>query len=107
MGNRRGRRGAGPQRRHRECPAHGVDSDVAADCHRPVAVTLENLRRRVSPPPAPSGGGSPQQWQQVETFLGLTLPEDYKGLVDAFGSGQFDDFITLFTPFARDPYANL
>jgi SUKH superfamily protein len=71
-------------------------------------MTLERLRRLVAPPsPAPRGGGSPEQWRQVEAFLGLVLPQDYKALVDTFGCGQFVNFITVFTPFAHDESANL
>jgi hypothetical protein len=70
-------------------------------------VTLEHLRHVASPPSVPSGVRSLQQWQQVEACFGIKLPEDYNVLVNTIGPGQFAEFITIFTPFARNVYANL
>jgi hypothetical protein len=58
--------------------------------------------------PAPSAGRiEPRQWQAVEDALQLELPDDYKDVVEAYGSGKFANFLTIFTPFTTNGYLNL
>jgi hypothetical protein len=70
-------------------------------------VSLSDLSQRVPPPPRPVGTGSPPEWQAVEAKLGLELPDDYKQMVGTYGLGRFADFLTIFTPFAKNEYVNL
>lgn len=37
-------------------------------------------------------------WSQVESGLGVALPEDYKQLIDRYGAGSVADFIHVFHP---------
>jgi hypothetical protein len=60
------------------------------------------------PPPAhPQETGTPKTWEKLEARLGIALPSDYKALIDAFGTGTFADFITVFNPFAQNESLNL
>lgn len=58
----------------------------------------------VPPPPVPVDAHG--DWVTVEAALGLRLPADYKALVGAYGSGEFDE-VSLLTPFAPNDSANL
>lgn len=40
-------------------------------------------------------------WAAVQERLGTPLPNDYKQLVEIFGYGAFDSFLTLYVPAAR------
>ncbi|MFD3535824.1 histone-like nucleoid-structuring protein Lsr2 [Streptomyces sp. NPDC058664] len=51
-------------------------------------------------PPAPD-------WPRVEDTLGTGLPEDYKGLVAAYGPGQFCDFLSLYQPCSSHEWLDL
>jgi hypothetical protein len=37
-------------------------------------------------------------WGVVEAGLGTPLPADYKALIETYGPGTFDDFLTVFQP---------
>ncbi|WP_161602071.1 SMI1/KNR4 family protein [Tautonia marina] len=43
----------------------------------------------------------------VETRLALELPNDYKRLVCAYGSGSWKGFLWVLNPFSPNPYLNL
>jgi hypothetical protein len=69
---------------------------------------LERLRALVPPPAEPvETGGAEPDWQAVEAKLGTALPDDYKAFTQAYGSGKFDDFLWLFSPFAPPGPGNL
>jgi hypothetical protein len=68
---------------------------------------LDRLRRLAPPPEMPLEPGHPARWPAVEATLGTTLPDDYKEFVTAYGTGTFDDFLSVFTPFAVDSDGNL
>lgn len=38
------------------------------------------------------------RWADVEKSIGLTLPDDYKELVESFSSGYFQDFVQIIRP---------
>ncbi|MBR7827938.1 SMI1/KNR4 family protein [Actinospica sp. MGRD01-02] len=62
---------------------------------------FDELTRLVPPPAAPVDARG--DWHSVEAELGLALPADFKQLIEAYGLGQFVDFITPLTPFgSRD-----
>jgi hypothetical protein len=68
-------------------------------------MTIDRLSS-LAPPPAGTTI-DPDRWQAVENALHLQLPADYKELVEQYGSGRFANFLTIFTPFARNGYLNL
>ncbi|MBA3947648.1 MAG: SMI1/KNR4 family protein [Herpetosiphonaceae bacterium] len=70
-------------------------------------MSLDALKQRVAPPVAPLETGSPEQWAAAEAQLGVQFPDDYKALVDTYGTGGFNDFLYVFNPFARNQYRNL
>jgi SMI1/KNR4 family protein SUKH-1 len=69
---------------------------------------LERLRALAPPPDEPvETGGEAPDWKAVEAELGTPLPDDYKALTQVYGSGKFDDFLWLFSPFAPEGPGNL
>jgi SMI1-KNR4 cell-wall len=61
--------------------------------------TIDDLVRLVPPPEAPVDATG--DWEQVETDLGLELPSDFKTLIQRYGRGQFESFITPLMPFGK------
>jgi hypothetical protein len=48
--------------------------------------------------PPRRGPRSDVDWPGVESVLGFRLPADYKTVIETYGPGQFDHFITLYQP---------
>ena len=69
-------------------------------------MSLEHLKSLVPPPPLPREGGTKELWKQVESELGLVFPVDFRNLLDAYGTGIFDDFLWLNNPFAKNMNLN-
>jgi hypothetical protein len=65
------------------------------------------LVEMVPPPVAPFEAGAASDFARVEGELGLALPEDYKRLILAYGSGQWQRFWVILNPFAENEYINL
>jgi len=63
--------------------------------------TIDDLVRLVPPPEAPVDATG--DWERVEADLGLELPSDFKMLIQRYGSGQFESFITPLNPFGPHP----
>ncbi|MFE2459740.1 SMI1/KNR4 family protein [Streptomyces sp. NPDC059402] len=57
----------------------------------------DDLVRTVPPPPDVD---IRVDWPQVEHDLGVSLPDDYKWLVERYGPGSFDSFLHVFQPVA-------
>jgi hypothetical protein len=72
-----------------------------------VPDALARLQALVPPPHAPVERADPRRWPEVEAELGTALPADYKALVEAYGSGRFDELLWLFSPFAPRGPGNL
>jgi hypothetical protein len=70
-------------------------------------MSLQKLLAIAPPPEAPREIGSPKAWEKIDQRLGVTLPQDYKDFVDRYGTGTFNDSITLFNPFAGNESLNL
>ncbi|MFB6393067.1 SMI1/KNR4 family protein [Polymorphospora lycopeni] len=60
-------------------------------------MTIDDLVRRVPPPPASVDGDG--DWTAVDRTLGRSLPADFKDLVRRYGRGEFLDFLFPHTPF--------
>ncbi|RZU75950.1 hypothetical protein EV384_4530 [Micromonospora kangleipakensis] len=56
---------------------------------------FDKLVELVRPPAEPAGD---VDWTGVETSIGVRLPTDYKLLVETYGHGQFDRFLTVYQP---------
>lgn len=62
----------------------------------------------ISPPPrTPKETGTPKAWEKIGQRLGVTLPQDYKDLIDHYGTGTFSDSIIILNPFAENESLNL
>lgn len=70
-------------------------------------MSIESLTRVVSPPAQAADAGSAEQWDQCERQLGLTLPSDYRQLVQTYGTGRWMNFLWVLSPFASNTYINL
>jgi hypothetical protein len=70
-------------------------------------MSIDTLKALVPPPPAPQETGTAQEWPAIEQQLGTALPDDYKALIQSYGSGGFNEFIYVHNPFAANPYRNL
>ncbi|MEV5607268.1 hypothetical protein [Streptomyces sp. NPDC052225] len=64
--------------------------------------SLARLTGLLPPPQA-----TPRGWAAVEEQLGAELPQDYKELVDTYGSGLFDDSVGLLEPGCPRPRYDL
>lgn len=64
---------------------------------------LDRLVRLAPPPDRPLGAGELGAWSEVEDRLGLRLPADYRDFATRYGSGTFDEFLLVLTPFADKP----
>jgi hypothetical protein len=58
------------------------------------------LMRIIPPPAIPVAAKG--NWQRIEQDLGLQLPEDYKAIVETYGSGEFFDFVWVASPFVSN-----
>ena len=68
---------------------------------------LSRLIQITPPPKAPLEIGSQKQWKSIQEHLGIPLPDDYKNLINCYGTGAFTNFILLYTPFAAQEDANI
>ena len=60
----------------------------------------QRLLLQESPPPSlPVNPGTPAGWNFVENEIGCQLPDDYKWLINTYGSGDFCDLLTVLNPF--------
>lgn len=69
--------------------------------------TVDDLIGLAPPPVRRIDAGSPGQWGEVEHALGIALPEDYKLIINAYGTGGFNDLFYLFNPFSGVEGMNL
>lgn len=59
-----------------------------------------DLQKIIPPPKHPKYNGSPDDWGRVERNLGVKLPDDYKTLINLYGTGGFLEFVYPLSPFA-------
>ena len=62
-------------------------------------MSIEQLRSIIPPPSSPVFAGDANAWQDVENELGITLPNDYKQLINLYGVGCFGGFVWPLNPF--------
>lgn len=68
-------------------------------------MSLQQLLDEI-PPPA-NREHDEYDWEAIEQNLGFPLPSDYKGIVEAYGAGQFGDFIYVHQPNASNEFLDL
>jgi SUKH superfamily protein len=61
----------------------------------------------VAPPDTPLEVPSPEDWSRCERALRLSLPNDYRALIERYGTVVYGDFISIFNPKAKSTYFNL
>lgn len=64
-----------------------------------MMTALQSLKTIAPPPNVPNEAQG--DWEQVESTIGLTLPEDYKNLITEYGTGRFSDFLMHSTLFMQ------
>ncbi|MEU2679443.1 SMI1/KNR4 family protein [Streptomyces sp. NPDC007107] len=58
--------------------------------------------------PPPGSGGDTVDWEQIERTTGLTFPADYRELVELYGGGEIDEYLSVSTPpVPGSPYGDL
>lgn len=70
-------------------------------------MSVKQLTDVVAPPPNPLERPSAERLAAAERTLGITFPDDYKDLVNTYGSGSFNDFMLVFIPYANNRYRNM
>lgn len=69
-------------------------------------MSLQRLEQIAPPPTNLVDAGTEQDWPEVERILGTTLPDDYKRLINAYGTGKFSQFLYVLNPFAQKTERN-
>ncbi|MBF9073898.1 hypothetical protein [Streptacidiphilus fuscans] len=64
--------------------------------------SLDELRALLGGEPA-HGQANPDDWTQVEQYVGSALPSDFKAFLDAYGSGVISRELVLFHPQGTNP----
>ncbi len=72
-----------------------------------MSASFARLSAAVPPPPDPCEAGTSEGFDQVEARLAIRLPEDYKQLITAFGTGSWKEFIWVLNPFSANTFLNL
>jgi hypothetical protein len=72
-----------------------------------MSASFARLCAAVPPPPEPSEAGNAEGLAQVEARFGIELPEDYKRLITAFGTGCWREFLWVLNPFSANTFLNL
>jgi hypothetical protein len=72
-----------------------------------MLASLAQLIAIVPPPVEPMEAGSTHAFAGVEDRLALVLPDDYKQIVMAFGTGSWRDFLWVLNPFSANAHLNL
>lgn len=60
---------------------------------------FDRMVQLVPPPFSPVGRGSSSKWNSFEESIGISLPLDYKWLVNTYGAGDFGDMLVPLNPF--------
>jgi hypothetical protein len=66
-------------------------------------MSLSQLNTIIAVPPVTHCTGRPQWWDKIESCIGITLPGDYKAVINSYGYGRFGKFITPYNPFVAAP----
>jgi hypothetical protein len=72
-----------------------------------MSASFARLCQAVPPPVHPSEAGSTQAFARVEDRLDLELPDAYKQLVTAYGTGSWRGFLWVLNPFSANRSLNL
>jgi len=70
-------------------------------------VSVIDLAKLISPPSSPNEAPQQNEWPQIETQLGTSLPADYKDLISLYGTGKIDNFFGIFNPSSQNENINL
>ena len=63
-------------------------------------MSIADLVIAVPPPKCPAYSGTPAAWDVIEQILEIQLPQDYKKLINSYGTGCFLNFLSPLSPFA-------
>lgn len=63
--------------------------------------------KRVCPPPEAARVSLRETWNDFEQHYGLRLPEEYKQVVETYGTGAFKTFIYVFQPTHENQWLDL
>lgn len=61
----------------------------------------------IARPPISERAHSPEEWAAAELTVSGRFPEDYKLLIDRYGTGCFDEFLWVLSPFSDNAHLNI
>lgn len=64
------------------------------------------LQKIVPKPDVVFHTGDEESWKRFELEIGIVLPDDYKELINTYGTGGIGNFIWFLTPFVNDDNVN-
>lgn len=68
---------------------------------------IEDIVAVMPPPQQAAETGSQQAWAAANARIGIRVPNDYAKLIDTYGSGEINGFLTVFNPFSANPNVQL
>jgi hypothetical protein len=70
-------------------------------------MNIEILKTILPQPKNPSETTIDNNWPEIESKLGIQLPEDYKSYINYYGTGRISNFLWIFNPFSKNENLNL
>jgi len=70
-------------------------------------MSFNDLVNVLPPPITPSENDVDRSWTDIESRLGISLPDDYRKYIRRYGSGCIGAFIWPFNPFSKNENLNL
>ena len=61
---------------------------------------ISQLGLLLAPPQVPSAAGTPDEWNSIETRLGVSFPADYREFITVYGAGDIGGTIGIVSPFS-------
>ena len=68
---------------------------------------IDSLLKLLPPPPKPDVTPTLATWNNAFRFLQTRLPEDYVQFINHYGTGEINDFLYIYSPFAVNEAFNL
>ncbi|URZ02827.1 SMI1/KNR4 family protein [Clostridium felsineum] len=69
-------------------------------------MNINQLKNIMKSKPQASNIGDNDEWNAIETQVGIRLPSDYKDFINEYGTGSINEFMWILTPFDEDEYVN-
>jgi hypothetical protein len=98
---------AGGSSRGASRPAADAAPANFSESRRCMDPWVEALMALVPPPRAPHEVPPPEQWALAESRMGIAIPQDFREIVTAYGTGALDGFLILLNPSSSRSHLDL